>query len=263
MTRIRSLDVLPRLLAAAAAQTARLFNLADLAAPFQLSRPTIADYVALLERLFLLERLPAWHSNRLRRLVKAPKLHVGGHRASPPRCWARTPLRSRRTERCWDNFWKRSSSRSLRRQASWHEAPTHFFHFRDRDGAEVDVVIEQGARAVAGVEVKAGRYGEAGGLPRTAQAGRGGRRPLRPRRGALRRRSERALRRPPARGADSPAVGDAVTPAHDASAGRRVRRRDFHCVKILRLVSKLYEQDTHPSARIEALPALRSGSPEA
>ena len=35
----------------------RLFNVSDLAAPFQLSRPTIRrDYVALLERVFLLER---------------------------------------------------------------------------------------------------------------------------------------------------------------------------------------------------------------
>ena len=31
-----------------------------------------------------------------------------------------------------------------------------FFHFRDRDGFEVDIVIERGAQAVAGVEVKAG-----------------------------------------------------------------------------------------------------------
>ena len=30
-----------------------------------------------------------------------------------------------------------------------------FFHFRDRDGYEVDIVIEQGPRALAGVEVKA------------------------------------------------------------------------------------------------------------
>ena len=49
---------------------------ADLAAPFQLSRPTIQDYVALLERVFLLERLPAWSANRLSRLVHAPKLHL-------------------------------------------------------------------------------------------------------------------------------------------------------------------------------------------
>lgn len=58
LARISSLDALPRLLALAAAQTARLLNATDLAAPFQLSRPTIRDYVTLLERVFLLEMLP-------------------------------------------------------------------------------------------------------------------------------------------------------------------------------------------------------------
>ena len=65
LTRIRSLDALPRLLAMAAGYTARLINVTDLAGPFQLTRQTINDYVTLLERVFLLERLPPWHSNRL------------------------------------------------------------------------------------------------------------------------------------------------------------------------------------------------------
>ena len=43
----------------------------------------------------------------------------------------------------------------LRRQAGWHDTPFGFFHFRDRDGFEVDIMIEQGPAAVAGVEVKA------------------------------------------------------------------------------------------------------------
>ena len=43
----------------------------------------------------------------------------------------------------------------LRRQASWHEDALTFYHFRDKDGAEVDIVIERGARALAGIEVKA------------------------------------------------------------------------------------------------------------
>lgn len=43
----------------------------------------------------------------------------------------------------------------LRRQASGHEDEIRFYHFRDKDGAEVDVVVEHGARHVAGVEVKA------------------------------------------------------------------------------------------------------------
>ena len=65
LTRIHSLDMLPKLLALAAAQTARLVNIADLAAPFELTRQTIHEYVTLLEHVFLLERWPSWHTNRL------------------------------------------------------------------------------------------------------------------------------------------------------------------------------------------------------
>jgi len=74
---INSLEALPRLPALAAGQTAHLLNVSDLAAPFHLSRPTIRDYVTLLARVFLLEELPPWHTNRLSRLIKTPKLHVG------------------------------------------------------------------------------------------------------------------------------------------------------------------------------------------
>ena len=49
LTRIRSLDALPRLLALAASQTARLINVTDLAAPFELTRQTIHEYVTVLE----------------------------------------------------------------------------------------------------------------------------------------------------------------------------------------------------------------------
>lgn len=43
----------------------------------------------------------------------------------------------------------------LRRQASWHESSIAFHHFRDKDGVEVDIVLERGAHEVAGIEVKA------------------------------------------------------------------------------------------------------------
>ena len=74
---IRALNLLPRILALAAGQSARLSNISELASPFQVSRPTINEYVALLERIFLIERLSPWHSNRLSRLVKTPKSHMG------------------------------------------------------------------------------------------------------------------------------------------------------------------------------------------
>ncbi len=153
LARISALDALPRLLALAAGQTARLLNVTDLASPFQLSRPTIRDYVTLLERVFLLEALPPWHSNRLSRLIKTPKLHVGdtGVACALLGLDASALTRDRGT---LGQLLETFVYQELRRQASWHESEIRFHHFRDKDGAEVDIVLERGAHEVAGIEVK-------------------------------------------------------------------------------------------------------------
>lgn len=154
LARIGSLDALPRLLAFAASQTARLINISDLASPFQLSRPTIRDYVTLLERVFLLEELPPWHSNRLSRLIKTPKLHVGdtGLACALLGLDAAALMQDRGT---LGQLLETFVFQELRRQASWHAEDIRFHHYRDKDGAEVDIVLERGAAQVAGVEVKA------------------------------------------------------------------------------------------------------------
>ena len=59
LAHIAHLDALPKLLTLAASQTARLANLSELASAFELSRPTIRNYLTLMERLFLVEFLPA------------------------------------------------------------------------------------------------------------------------------------------------------------------------------------------------------------
>lgn len=154
LSRIRSLDVLPRLLAAVAGQTSRLLNVADLSAPFQLTRPTIREYVTLLENVFLLEELPAWHVNRLSRLVKTPKVHMGDTglacallAVDEESLWLDRPLLGQMLE----SF----VYQELRRQCGWRETPVVFSHFRNKDGVEVDIVLEQGLGKTAGVEVKA------------------------------------------------------------------------------------------------------------
>jgi len=155
LARIASLESLPRLLEMAAAQTACLFNLSDLAAPFQLSRPTIRDYVTLLEKLFLVERLAPWHTNRLSRLVKTPKLHLGDSGLAATLLDARGDT-LRHDRKLLGRLVETFVFQELKRAAGWRDEALRFFHFRDRDGVEVDVVIEHGARAIAGVEVKAG-----------------------------------------------------------------------------------------------------------
>jgi predicted AAA+ superfamily ATPase len=154
LARIRSLDTLPRLLSLAAGQTATLINVSDLAGPFQVSRPTIREYVTLLTRVFLLEELPPWHHNRLKRLVKTPKLHL-----------ADTGLACALLGLDGKGLWEDRTAlgrlletfvyQELRRQGSWHDEHIRFHHFRDKDMVEVDIVLERGAGQLAGVEVKA------------------------------------------------------------------------------------------------------------
>lgn len=154
LARIRSLSALPRLLALAAGQTARLINVSDLASPFQLSRQTISDYLTLLARVFLIDEVPPWHTNRLSRLIKTPKLHMGdtGVACALLGLDAGTLGRDREV---LGQLLETFIFQELRRQASWYGSEIRFHHFRDRKGHEVDLVLERGARQLAGVEVKA------------------------------------------------------------------------------------------------------------
>ncbi len=153
-TRISTLDLLPKLLALSAAQTSGLFNLSSMASSLQVGRSTASNYLKLLEVSFLLERLPPWHSNLQSRLVKTPKIHIGDTglacallRANSDSLMADRSLLGQILETFVFN--------ELRRQASCHDDFMSFYHYRDRDRAEVDIVIERGPRDVAGIEVKA------------------------------------------------------------------------------------------------------------
>ena len=154
LARISMLDSLPKLMTLASERTANLFNASDLSSPFHLSRTTIRDYLRLLEMIFLLERLPPWYSNRQSRLVKTPKLHIGdtgiacalmGITAAS--LYENRPLLGQLLETFVFH--------ELQRQASWHDDFMSFYHYREKNGPEVDIVIERGALHVAGIEVKA------------------------------------------------------------------------------------------------------------
>jgi len=151
---IRSPEILSRLLVLATAQTAQLLNTNGLASSFQISRKTTQDYLFLLEKMFLLERLPAWHTNRRKRLIKAPKLHVSdtGIACALMNLDGQALMAERSL---FGHILETFVLQELKRQASGHEEQHGFFHYREKDGAEADIVIQRGATALAGVEVKA------------------------------------------------------------------------------------------------------------
>jgi uncharacterized protein len=154
LARIQRLDILPRLLELAAGQTARLVNVSEIAGPFGVSRTTVSDYLTLLRHVFLVEDLPAWHVNRLKRLVKTPKLHVTDTGLACALLGVEADdLRRDRT--LLGQLLETFVVQELRRQASGWEHEVRFSHYRDKDQQEVDIVLERGPNRIVGIEVKA------------------------------------------------------------------------------------------------------------
>ena len=151
---IRHAASLPRLLTRLAAQSAQLLNVADVAQGLSITRQTTDAYIGVLERLFLVEKLAPWHSNRIKRLVKTPKVHVlDTGLLSQVMGYAPSTFRDDRG--ALGHALETFVYVELRRQASALLEPPSFWHFRDKNGVEVDIVIESSASLFVGVEVKA------------------------------------------------------------------------------------------------------------
>ena len=74
ISEIEKFDELRQLLRVLAQYAGQLVNLAELGRNAGLDAKTVRSYIGLLEQLFLVRRIEAWHRNDLKRLVKSPKI---------------------------------------------------------------------------------------------------------------------------------------------------------------------------------------------
>lgn len=145
---------LPRLLRLLAAHTGQLTNYSALGAAMGLTHVTARKYTDLLAQLYLVRLLPPWHSNEISRITKSPKVHF----LDPGLMAALRNLTAARVAADRSLFGPALETfvlaELLKLIAARHE-PLELFHFRDRYGAEVDIVIEDAHGNVVGIEVKA------------------------------------------------------------------------------------------------------------
>lgn len=76
MSRIRHVDLLPRLFRLLAALTAQELNVSALVRDLGIDDDTVRSYLPLLETVFLLHRLPAWSRNLTARVKRRPTMHL-------------------------------------------------------------------------------------------------------------------------------------------------------------------------------------------
>jgi hypothetical protein len=145
---------LPRLLRVLAQHSSKLVNYSKIGSPLGIGHVTIQKYTGILEQLFLVKTLQPWYTNELKRLVKTPKLHfLDSGLLAAPRNTSPTRLGGDRIP--LGAILETFILAELLKLASWHDERIEFFHFRDRDDYEVDIVIEDPRGHVVGIEVKA------------------------------------------------------------------------------------------------------------
>ena len=154
VAQIEHLSHIPRLLEVAAAHCGQLFNATQIGGQISMDARTVEKYLGVLEKLFLVQRLPAWGRNELGRLIKTPKLHFldAGLQAALTRL---TPEMLAKHRERWGSVLETWVYAELRKNMALDDEPWHLAHYRDKDQVEVDFVMESPLREVIGIEVKA------------------------------------------------------------------------------------------------------------
>jgi len=145
---------LRRLLQLTCVRTGSILNRADLGRTLGVPASTLDRYLAILRTLFLVQEVPAWASNRGKRLVRAPRLHIAdtGLAASLAGLSSDVIARDRTL---LGPLLESFVAAELRKQSAWSEARPELHHFRTHAGREVDLVLEDSRGRVVGIEVKA------------------------------------------------------------------------------------------------------------
>lgn len=154
MTDISRLEELPALLTALALRSRGHTNKSALSQDLGIPVSTIDRYLVLLERIYLVKRLPGWHNRLGPRLVKSPKLLL-----SDPGLlchllrWDKEHLLSDPTSfgLALESF----VGIELAKAADLDPRDPRLMHYRTSKGVEIDFVLEGRDGRVAAIEVKA------------------------------------------------------------------------------------------------------------
>jgi hypothetical protein len=145
-----------RVLRLVAARSGALTNLSSIGRELGIDHKTVANHLRALEQLFLIVRLPAWHTNLGHRVVRTAKLHV----ADTGMLCSLIGVDAKRLETdggIAGSMFETFVVNEVVRQASVSDLGPllSLRHYRDRRGHEVDLVIEHADGHVVAIEVKA------------------------------------------------------------------------------------------------------------
>lgn len=154
LANIERLAQVPAVLTSLASRVRAPLNKTEVSSSVGIPRTSLDRYLTLLEHVFLVHLLPAWHTNRIKQIAKAPKLLLSDSALL-------THLLRTDSERLLDDDSLLGAvlecfvGMELVKQLSVARTRASLLHMRTATGAEVDFVMEGPDGRLAGIEVKA------------------------------------------------------------------------------------------------------------
>lgn len=153
LANIERLSEIPAILTSLASRVRAPLSKTEVGSSVGIPRTSLDRYLTLLEHVFLIRRLPAWHSNLVKQITKAPKFLLSDSallahllRADERRLAEDDSLLGVVAE-CFVGM-------ELAKQLAATKLRASLLHMRTARGSEVDFVIEGADSRLAGIEVK-------------------------------------------------------------------------------------------------------------
>ncbi len=151
---IRDLGTFRRFIALVASRSGQILNKTDLAAPLGVSVPTISQWLGILETTGQILLVPPFYENFGKRLIKSPKLFfvdsgLGCHLLG---------VRDRKTlslSPFLGPLFEGFVASEIAKHRLHRGLDRGLYYFRDRQGLEVDFVVDRGNRRLTLIEAKA------------------------------------------------------------------------------------------------------------
>ncbi|MBO0803146.1 MAG: ATP-binding protein [Nocardiopsaceae bacterium] len=151
---IGKIRAIPQLLSMVTARSGTPVVITDLARSVELDRATVRTYLTYLDTVFLTAKVPFWSTNLTSRLSKSPKVFVtDSGLATHLLGLAETDL-SQVGHPAFGNLTETFVFTELLKLRTVSETSFTIYQFREREGREVDFVLEGPGGAVVGIEVK-------------------------------------------------------------------------------------------------------------
>lgn len=153
LSNIEGLAQIPNVLQLIAARVGSTVNFSDIARLAGIKNTTLQRYVALLEHIFLILKIPAWTPNVEGQFVKSPKVFLND---TGLLCHLRSEgIDSLVTNRTIAGaFLENFVVMEIIKQLGWSEHGLKPYHFSIHKGVEVDLVLEDQKKRLYAIEIK-------------------------------------------------------------------------------------------------------------